>query len=215
MKIGILGTGMVGGTIGTKLIEKGHEVMMGSRTADNEKAISWVKRSGPKASQGTFKDAAEFGEILFNCTKGEVSLDVLRSAGKEALEGKILLDLANALEFYRGSTPNIPISATNSLGEIIQNEFPELKVVKSLNTMNCSLMVDASRVPGEHDVFVAGNDSDAKSKVNQILSRDFGWKNIIDLGDITGARATEMLLPIWIRLYGKLGNSEFNFHIAK
>ncbi len=215
MKIGILGTGIVGNTIGNKLVRQGYETKMGSRVANNEKAIEWAKQAGEKASHGTFRDAAEFGDILFNCTKGEVSLEVLHSAGAEVLKNKILIDLANALDFSKGFPPTLSICNTDSLGETIQREFPDLKVVKTLNTMNCSVMADAFRIEGEHDVFLAGNDDEAKAAVCTILSHDFGWKNIIDLGDITGARATEMLLPLWVRLYGKYGHADFNFHVAK
>ncbi|EPG73158.1 NADP oxidoreductase coenzyme F420-dependent [Leptospira fainei serovar Hurstbridge str. BUT 6] len=215
MKIGILGTGIVGNTIGHKLVQRNHEVKMGSRTAKNEKAMQWVAAAGSKASQGTFKDAAEFGQIIFNCTKGDISIDALRLAGTTTLSGKILVDVSNPLDFSKGMPPSLFISNTDSLGEAIQREFPETFVVKTLNTMNCSLMVDSTLVKGDHDVFISGNDAAAKATVVKLLTEDFGWKNVLDLGDITGARSTEMLLPIWLRLYGKFGNANFNFHITK
>jgi predicted dinucleotide-binding enzyme len=215
MRIGILGTGMVGQTIGSKLIQLGHEVKMGSRTADNEKATQWVKANGVRASQGTFADAAAFGEILFNCTAGMASLDALRMAGPANLKDKILIDIANPLDFSKGMPPTLAICNTDSLGEQIQRAFPDVKVVKTLNTMNCNIMVNPSRVPGEHDVFICGNDAEAKTLVTQILKDWFGWKSVIDLGDITNARGTEMLLPIWIRLWGVFGHANFNFRIVK
>ena len=214
MKIGILGTGMVGSTIGTKLVQLGHEVKMGSRTADNEKAAEWTKTNGDKASQGTFADAAEFGEILFNCTSGQGSIAALKSAGKN-INGKILIDIANPLDFSKGMPPSLSVCNTDSLGETIQREFPDVKVVKTLNTVNCNLMINPPLVKGEHDLFICGNDADAKTKVLDILQNWFGWKSVIDLGDITNARATEMLLPIWIRLMGKFGTPNFNFKIVK
>jgi predicted dinucleotide-binding enzyme len=137
MRIGILGTGMVGQAIGSKLIQLGHEVKMGSRTADNEKATQWVKANGVRASQGTFADAAAFGEILFNCTAGMASLDALRMAGPANLKDKILIDIANPLDFSKGMPPTLAICNTDSLGEQIQRAFPDVKVVKTLNTMNC------------------------------------------------------------------------------
>ena len=215
MKIGILGTGMVGNSIGSKLISLGHEVMMGSRIATNEKAAEFVKNAGKGASQGTFADTAKFGKLLFNCTKGEFSLDVLQLAGAENMNGKILVDVANPLDFSNGMPPSLTICNTDSLGETIQRTFPSVKVVKTLNTMNCFLMVDANKVAGEHDIFICGNDASAKATVEEILRKGFGWKNIIDLGDITNARATEMLLPIWVRLYGKFQSPDFNFHIVR
>jgi predicted dinucleotide-binding enzyme len=213
MRIGILGTGVVGQAIGSKLIQLGHQVKMGSRTADNEKATQWVKANGVRASQGTFADAAAFGEILFNCTAGMASLDALRMAGPANLKDKILIDIANPLDFSKGMPPTLAICNTDSLGEQIQRAFPDVKVVKTLNTMNCNIMVNPSLVPGEHDVFICGNDAEAKRIVTQILKEWFGWKSVIDLGDITNARGTEMLLPIWIRLWGVFGHA--NFKIVK
>ena len=216
MKIGILGTGIVGNTIGSKLTSLGYEVKMGSRTANNEKALTWVKSAGLKASAGTFADAASFGEIIFNCTSGGVSIEALKMAGEKNLDGKILIDVANPLDFTKGFPPTlIPnLANTNSLGEEIQKTFPNTKIVKTLNTMTCLVMVDASKVPGEHDVFVCGNDVAAKEKVKEILN-SFGWKSPIDLGDITMSRGVEMMLPIWVRLYGLMKSPMFNFKIAK
>ncbi|MFE8598469.1 NADPH-dependent F420 reductase [Archangium violaceum] len=215
MKIAVLGTGMVGETIGSKLVALGHEVKMGSRSANNEKAAAWVKKAGAKASQGTFADAAAFGELLFNCTSGSGSLEALNTAGKENLEGKILLDLSNPLEFSKGMPPTLFVSNTDSLGEQIQRAFPELKVVKTLNTINANVMVDPSRIPGEHAVFVSGNDAEAKSQVKRLLTEWFGWKQVIDLGDITTARGTESYLPLWLRLWGAMGTPDFNIQIVK
>ena len=215
MKLGVLGTGMVGHAIGTKLVQMGQEVMMGSRSNTNEKAAAWVKANGPKASQGTFTDAAKFGEILFNCTHGMASLDALKLAGAENMKGKILIDLANPLDFSKGMPPTLAVSNTDSLAEQIQRAFPDTKVVKSLNTMNCKLMVNPSLVRGDHDVFVSGNDKAAKSRVTEILRNWFGWKSVVDLGDIGSARGAEQLLPLWLRLVGALGTANFNLKIVK
>jgi len=216
MKIAILGTGRVGDTIGTKLVQLGHDVRMGSRTATNEKAAVWVKKNGAHASQGTFSDAATFGEIIFHCTHGLASLEALKLAGAQNLKNKILIDIANALDFSKGMPPTLAVCNTDSLGEQIQRAFPETKVVKTLNTVNCLLMVNPGLVAnGEHDIFMSGNDTEAKATVTTILRDWFGWKSIIDLGDITAARATEMLLPIWLRLLGKFQSPNFNFKIAR
>ena len=135
MNIGILGTGIVGNTIGTKLVQLGNKVMMGSRTADNNKAGLWVTAAGKGALQGTFADAAKFGDILFNCTQGKVSIEALTLAGKENLKGKILIDLSNPLDFSKGMPPSLTVCNTDSLGEQLQREFPETKVIKTLNTV--------------------------------------------------------------------------------
>ena len=215
MNIGVLGTGMVGVAIGSKLINLGNHVMIGSRTSNNEKASAWVKANGEQASQGTFADAAAFGDIIFNCTSGAASLDALKSAGESNLNGKILIDIANPLDFSKGMPPTLSVCNTDSLGEQIQNAFPKTMVVKTLNTTNCQIMVNPSIIQGDHDMFICGNENSAKETVKDILKNWFGWKSIIDLGDITNARATEMLLPIWIRLYGLYQSPNFNFRIVK
>ena len=212
MKIGVLGTGTVGKTIGSKLAALGHQVRMGSRSAGNESAAAWAKASG--GSQGTFADAAAFGELLFNCTSGAGSIDALRACG-DALSGKVLVDISNPLDFSRGFPPTLFVSNDDSLGERIQREFPGLRVVKSLNTLTAELMVDPRRLAGgDHDVFVAGNDAAAKAQVVELL-RSFGWKAPIDLGDIAQSRGLEAWLPLWVRLYGTFKSAEFNLKIVR
>jgi 8-hydroxy-5-deazaflavin:NADPH oxidoreductase len=215
MKISVLGTGMVGETIGSKLIELGHHVMMGSRSATNEKAVAFVGKNGEKASSGTFEDSIEYGEMIINCTAGVASIVVLKSASEASLKGKILIDVANPLDFSNGMPPSLTICNTNSLGEEIQKEFPELKVVKTLNTMWCGLMVNPGMINGgDHNVFISGNDAEAKGKVIDLL-KSFGWneKNILDLGDIRTARATEMYLPLWLGIYTATINGAFNIKV--
>lgn len=215
MKIAVLGTGMVGNTIASKLVQLGHEVKMGSRTSGNEKAVEWAKANGQKASNGTFSDAAEFGEIIFNCTAGAASLEALKLAGAKNLRGKILIDISNPLDFSKGMPPTLTVCNTDSLGEQIQRTFPEAKVVKTLNTINCNVMVNPNIIPGTHDIFMSGNDTTAKSKVHGILADWLGWKSVIDLGDITTARGTEMYLPLWIRLMAVNQTPHFNIRVTK
>lgn len=215
MKIAVLGTGNVGDIIGSKLIEIGHFVMMGSRTAENEKAKSFVAKHHDKASTGTFSDAAAFGEIIFNCTAGIGSMEALKMAGEKNLNGKIIVDIANPLDFSKGMPPSLAVCNTNSLGEEIQKAFPQAKVVKALNTMWCGLMVNPAMINGgDHSTFVSGNDTAAKEEVKKIL-KSFGWaeKDILDLGDITKARGTEMYLPLWLSIYGATNNGAFNIKI--
>jgi predicted dinucleotide-binding enzyme len=214
MRIGILGTGDVGGRLGTKLVSLGNEVRMGSRSAPNPKAAAWVKANGSKASAGTFADAAKFGEIVFNCTAGSISLQALKLAGSENLGGKVLVDVANPLDFSKGMPPSLTVCNTDSLGEQIQRAFPDVKVVKALNTMSNVVMVSPGLVPGDSDAFLCGNDAQAKAKVVEIL-RAFGWKDPIDLGDIKAARGMEMILPIWVSMMGKFQTPNFNFKIAR
>ena len=215
MKIGVLGTGMVGRAIASRLVALGHEVKMGSRTPDNENAAEWVAANGARASQGTFADAAAFGELVFNCTSGDASLVVLRAAGAENLTGKALVDVANTLDFSQGRPPSLLVTTKESLAEQIPSAFPEARVVKTLNTVNCEVMVDPSLVPGRHNVFVSGNDESAKSEVKGLL-QSFGWpgEDILDLGDITTARGPELYIPLWLRLYGTVGSGHFNIALV-
>ena len=217
MKIAVLGTGVVGTTIGSKLIEVGHEVKMGSRTANNVKASEWANNQGTKASHGTFAEASAFGEIVFNCTSGAATLEVLKAAGEKNLGNKILVDIANPLDFSNGMPPTLSVCNTTSLAEEIQKTFPKVKVVKTLNTMWCGLMVNPGMINGgNHTVFLSGNDSDAKIQVGKILE-SFGWakNNIMDLGGVESARGPEMYLPLWLNIYGSTNNGAFNLQIVK
>ena len=202
MRIGVLGTGVVGQTLSTALRERGHDVVVGSRTA-------------PPA---TFAEAAAHGELLLNCTAGMHSLEALTSAGAAALAGKVLIDVANPLDFSAGFPPRLSVGDGDSLGEQIQAAFPRVKVVKALNTMNCQVMVDPSRVPGEHVVLIAGEDAEAKREVTELIG-SFGWPEdrVRDLGGIAAARGSEMFVPLWLTLFGQLGTGNFNvvFEIAR
>lgn len=216
MKIGVLGTGMVGQAIATKLVELGHEVTMGSRRAGNETAVAWANDAGEAAAEGSFAEAAGHGELVVNCTAGVASLEALEAAGKENLSGKTLIDIANPLDASQGFPPTLAFCNEESLGERIQAAFPDARVVKTLNTMNCQVMVEPTRVPGEHAVFMSGDDDGAKREVGDLLG-SFGWPvgRIIDLGGIETARGTEMYLPLWLRLYSRLETGDFNIGVLR
>jgi 8-hydroxy-5-deazaflavin:NADPH oxidoreductase len=220
MRIGILGSGAVGQTIGSKLVQIGHEVYMGSRDAANPKAIAWAnneninKQSSFKhALFGTFANAAEFGEVLFNCTLGPASLIALGQAGIGNLRGKILLDTANPVD-YSDTIWTLTTSNTDSLGEQIQRAFPETKVVKTLNTMNCDVMINPNKLAETTDVFISGNSAEAKAKTASYLREWFGWRSVIDLGDITTSRAAEMFIPMWRCLRLATKSHHFNIKVV-
>jgi 8-hydroxy-5-deazaflavin:NADPH oxidoreductase len=216
MRIGVLGTGIVGRTLGGKLVELGHEVRMGSRQAGNEKAVEWAREAGDGASEGTFAEAAEFGELLINATGGRVSLDALGMAGAENLTGKVLIDVSNALDFEGERAPVIGVAADDSVGERIQAAFPDVRVVKALNTMNASLMVAPDSLGESTNVFVCGDDGGAKAQVMELLET-FGWLSgdIVDLGDISAARGAELYVALWVRLMGALDTPAFNVRIVR
>ncbi|WP_371477549.1 NADPH-dependent F420 reductase [Kitasatospora sp. NBC_00315] len=212
MRFGIIGTGTVGRTLADKLLSLGHEVTLGSRSKENSAATTWAEQAGPHGHGGTFAEAAAFGEWIVNATAGTVSLQALRAVGGESLAGKILVDVSNPLVFSPEGEVGLDPVATDSVGEQIQREFPQARVVKALNTMSAPVMVDPGRVPGEHNLFLAGDDPGAKAEVALLLAR-FGWPtgSIIDLGDIKGARGLEMLMPFWLRMMGHFDSVDFNY----
>lgn len=213
MKYGVFGTGMVGPAIANRLVELGHEAMIGTR--EPSKSGDKLKSKNEAVKVGTFAESAAFGEILFNATNGAGSLEALKLAGESNLNGKVLVDISNPLDFSKGMPPSLSVSNMDSLGEQIQRTYPNLKVVKSLNTVTAAIMVNPRSVAdGEHHVFVSGNDAGAKDTAIGIL-KEFGWIHILDLGDITTARGTEMYLPIWLRMWGALGTGMFNVKIMK
>jgi predicted dinucleotide-binding enzyme len=230
MKIAIIGTGAVGKTIASKLIELNNEVMMGTRNVteklkSTEKDIygnppfsEWIKTNS-KVNLGTFGEAAVFGELVINATNGSNSVTALINAGAKNLAGKILIDIANPLDFSHGMPPTLVpgLNNTNSLAEEIQKTFPDAMVVKTLNTMWCGLMINPKLVGnGDHINFISGNNQEAKTKVKMLLNQ-FGWadENILDIGDITGARATESMLPIWLKVMAITKNGAFNFKLVR
>lgn len=213
MKYGVFGTGMVGLAIANRLVELGHEAMIGTR--EPSKSGDKLKSKNEAVKVGTFAESASFGDVLFNATNGAGSLEALKLAGESNLNGKVLVDISNPLDFSKGMPPSLSVSNTDSLGEQIQRTFPNLKVVKSLNTVTAAIMVNPRDVAdGDHHVFVSGNNAGAKDTVIGIL-KEFGWIHILDLGDITTARGAEMYLPIWLRMWGALGTGMFNVKVMK
>jgi predicted dinucleotide-binding enzyme len=216
MRIAVLGTGMVGRTIGTKLVELGHEVVMGSRSASGETVTAWAAEGGERASAADFSGAAAAGELVFNCTAGGVSLEALEVAGAGNLAGKVLVDVANALDFSQGMPPRLSVCNDDSLGEQIQRAFPDARVVKALNTVNASLMVNPGALPEPTDLPYCGDDEAAKAEVAGLLE-SFGWpgEHLLDLGPIGSARGMEMYLPLWLALMGAVGGPGFNVRVVR
>lgn len=218
MRIAVLGTGTVGATLANRLLELGHNVRMGSRSATGDAVQEWLAavdtQSPGEASIGTFGDAAAHGELVINATAGVASLEALRSVGVDGLAGKVLIDVSNPLDFSHGFPPELSVCNTESLAEQIQSAFPKTHVVKALNTVTAGVMVHPEVVPGDHVLFIAGNNQSAKSATVDLLG-EFGWPadRVKDLGDISAARGTEMYLPLWLRLMGALGTADFNLSI--
>jgi 8-hydroxy-5-deazaflavin:NADPH oxidoreductase len=227
MKIAVMGTGPVGQALAGKLDELGHEVTVGTRDPEatlartepdymgNPPVKAWLEGHPGVGLETPAKAAAE-AALVVNATNGAGSLAMLEAAGKDNLSGKVLVDVANPLDYSQGMPPSFFVSNTDSLGEQIQRAFPEAKAVKALNTMNCEVMVDPSKVPGDHDVFLCGEDADAKREVAELLG-SFGWPEgrIRDLGGISSARGMEMYVAFWLRLWGALGTGYFNIAVVQ
>lgn len=216
MRIAVLGTGVVGRTLAGKLVAIGHSVTMGSRSATNGAASRWAAEAGPLAKAATFVDAAADGEVIINATPGAVSLEVLAAASTRNLHGKVLIDVANPLDDSAGFPPSLSIANTDSLAETIQRAFPTARVVKALNTMRADVMVAPEQLAGgDHDVFLAGDDAEAKDVVRGLLA-EFGWRpeHIRDLGGLDAARGMEMWLPLWLRIFMNQSNKAFNIKVV-
>jgi predicted dinucleotide-binding enzyme len=215
MQIGVLGTGMVGQALATRLVEAGHEVVMGARSATSEKATGWAGGNGDRARAGSFADAAAHGEVVVNATGGAVSLAALEQAGADNLAGKVLVDVSNPMKPDSGFPPQLDPVNDDSIAEAIQRAFPDARVVKTLNTMTADLMVHPEQLAGPHDVFLAGDDAGAKAVVTGLL-HDFGWPDTVirDVGALTAARGLEMYLIFWIGLRVTIGVNIFNVHVV-
>lgn len=211
MRVAVLGTGDVGRRIGSRLIEVGHEVRLGSRTSNQPAAAAWAAETG--GTHGNFAEASAWSELAFLCVSGQHALEVVAAAA-EGLTGKVLIDVTNPLDFSRGFPPRLSVMNDDSLGEQIQRAAPGVRVVKALNTMANAVMVEPGRVPGRHDVLICGDDASAKGVVAGLL-REFGWGDPIDLGPISGSRGLEAWLLLWTRLYAALGTGEFNLAIQR
>jgi predicted dinucleotide-binding enzyme len=226
MHIGILGTGIVGQTLGLRLVQLGHPVMLGTRDPaqldepkgrgpDARTLRAWLALAGSAASVGTFRDAAASGELVITALSGVVSLEVLQTVGEAHLNGKTLLDTSNPIDFSRGFPLTLFVKDTDSLGEILQRAFPTVRIVKTLNTMTAALMVNPHLVGhGDHTVFLSGNAPQAKAQVAQLL-RELGWHDILDLGDISTARGTEMMLSIGHAVMRALSPAEIAFKVVR
>lgn len=205
---------MVGIAIATKLVERGHKVVLGARSTSNPKAVEWASSVGPKGIAGSFRDAASLGEVIFNCIHGAGVLDSLHLVSAEALGAKLLIDVSNPLDFSQGMPPSLLHKGDHSLAEAIQEAFPYVKVVKALNTITAGVMVEPGHIPGDHDLFICGNDSDAKAQVSNHLQNWFGWKSIIDLGSLIAARGMEAYVLFWVQVMLAKGNPNFNIKVV-
>lgn len=226
MRIGVFGTGVVGQALAARFSDLGHDVMVGTRDVAASLGRTAPDRYGnpgfgpwhaqhPRIKLGTLRETAAHGEILVNATAGGASLDVLRQAGTEALAGRVLIDVANPLDFSKGMPPSLSVCNTDSLGEQLQRAFPALRVVKALNTTNASVMARPAGVGGgDHTLFICGDDPQAKATVNELLGT-LGWRDVVDVGGISAARGTEMLLPLWLRLFATLKTPLFNFKVVR
>ena len=225
MRVGVLGTGVVGKTLAAALVGRGHHVMLGTRDVRRkmeekaeEGSVSYRRwaSTNKKVRLGTFAEAAAHGELLMNATAGHASVEVLSKVKPADLRGKILIDIANALGEWGDGPMELFVANTDSLAERIQRAQPGVRLVKALNTVTAHIMVNPKGLAGgDHDVFIAGNDPDAREQVVRFLRDEFGWKTVIDLGDLTAARGLEMLIMLWLKLWTTFGTADFNYKIVR
>lgn len=208
----MVGTGMVGRTLAPAFAALGHDVVIGTRHPGTTGARDdWTLELPLRA----YPDVAEGADLVVNATNGRASLAALAAVGAAALDGRVLLDVANPLDASAGFPPTLAVKDTDSLAEQIQRAFPGARVVKSLNTVNCNVMVDPTRVgDGGTTMFVAGDDAEARGVVVTLL-QTLGWRDVIEFEELSAARGMEMWLPLWIRLMGRLGTADFNIRVVR
>jgi predicted dinucleotide-binding enzyme len=227
MKIAVIGTGTVGRTFASRLSGLGHNVTVGTRDVAATLSRTQEARAGmpaysvwqsehPDVALASFAEAGAQAEVIINATSGIATLDALEAVGARNLAGKVLIDIALPLEGLPGQPRSLVLASTDSLGEQIQRTFPDARVVKTLNTVFVDVMVDPSRIPGPHNVFVSGDDAEAKATAAALLG-EFGWppESIVDLGDIRTARGVEMYSSLFFTLAGVMKTWDFNIAIIR
>lgn len=225
MKIGILGTGGVGRTLAAKLNSLGHEIVIGTRNVEDTLARTspdgmgappfkvWHSQN-PKVKLVKFSEAASFGEVLFLATFGDKTAEAISLAGKQNFDNKVVVDVTNPLDFSQGVPPKFTVTLGNSLGEQIQKQISNAKVVKAFNTIGAHIIVNPMREEGSPDLFIAGNDDDAKKKFIG-LAEQMGWQSVIDLGDISQAFWLEANAMLWINYGFKYNSWNHAFKLLK
>jgi predicted dinucleotide-binding enzyme len=214
MRLGVLGTGDVGRALGSAFVELGYEVKLGAREAGNEKATAWAAQHPERASHGTFADAASFGDAVVIATQFAGTENALRLAGEKNFEGKVTIDVTNPLAFKPGRPPGLALGHTDSGGEQIQRWLPTARVVKAFNTMGNPHMFRPSFPEGPPTHFICGNDAAAKATVTDIL-REFGWEDVVDIGDMEGARELEPLCILWVKYAIAKGSGNHAFRLLR
>ncbi len=209
----MIGTGIAGRTLATAFAGKGHDVVVGTRDpAETGQREEWA---GVAVALQPLETVAADADLVVNATNGLGSLAALGRVGSEHLAGKVLVDVSNPLDFSAGFPPTLSVKDTDSLAEQIQRAFPATLVVKALNTVTASVMVDPASVgDGDTSIFVAGDDAEARAQVRQLLE-SLGWQDVIELDGLQNARGLEMWLPLWVRLMGALGTAEFNIKLVR
>ena len=225
MDVAVLGTGMVGQALAGRLAALGHTVTVGTRDPQatlartdpdgmGDPAFATWHADHPDVGLAGFAEAAAGVDLLVLAGNGAAAADMLAAAGADDLAGTVVLDISNPLDFSAGFPPSLFVKDTDSLAEQLQRAFPAARVVKSLNTLNASLMVDPASLGQSSTVFVSGDDAEAKALVTSVLE-SFGHDDVIDLGALETARGTEMLLPLWLRIMGALGTPHFNLKVVR
>lgn len=213
MRIGILGSGNVGQSLGKAFVARGHNAKIGSRTPASDKLRKWKEALGGRSSMGTFAEAAAHGEVIVLACSGAAVEDVIRLAGLDNFASKPLIDVTNPLAFAKDTSPGLFVGTTDSLGERVQRKLPTAKVVKCFNTVNHETMVNPSNTGAKPTMLICGNDEASKATVSKIL-KEFGWDDVMDVGGIDGARWLEALVPLWVRVATKKNSWHVGFKVV-
>jgi predicted dinucleotide-binding enzyme len=225
MEVGILGTGGVGRALAEGFATTGNDVMIGTRDVAGLLARTEPDQMGrppfsawrsehTEVRVASYAEAGAHGDLLVNATLGTGSIDALRAAGAGDVDARIVIDASNPLEFSGGSAA-LFVGLDDSLAERIQREFPAARVVKAWNTMTAALMTNPNLVAGgDHSIPICGDDEDARREVTRLLE-DFGWRDVVDLGDLTAARAMEAYVLLWLRLYTAFDTPMVNIKVRR
>ena len=212
MRIAVLGTGTVGTTLATAFDQRGHDVTMGTRDPETGSAADWA--AGHRGRAAAFADAAAASDVVVLALNGAATLDVVRGLAG-VVGGKLVVDVTNPLDFSAGFPPRLSTQPGTSQAEAVQAALPDARVVKALNTVNADVMVDPSLIPGGHTMPITGDDADAKAEVRALLG-ELGWppENVLDLGPLSSARATEAYVLFWVACFQAAGTPHVSVQVG-
>jgi predicted dinucleotide-binding enzyme len=211
-RVGVLGSGEVGRRLAMGFCSRGHDVMIGSRDPGKPELRDWLSGDGKGVQAGTFAQTAAHGELLALAVLGDAAEQAIADAGPDNFGGKVVIDAMNPLDFSAGFPPKLSVTGEDSLGERVQRALPDAKVVKAFNTIGNASFVDPAFSEGKPTMLIAGDDTDAKRTVGDVLA-DFGWPAPVDIGGIEASRELEAICIAWVKIGGARGAWDHGFKL--